>query len=39
MIGAEEAEANALVKLAENDAAEDKFEKAETCLKDLLKKA
>jgi class 3 adenylate cyclase/tetratricopeptide (TPR) repeat protein len=37
--GAEEAEANAIVNLAENDVAEDKFEEAETCLKDLLKKA
>jgi tetratricopeptide (TPR) repeat protein len=37
--GGEEAEANAIVNLAENDVAEGKFEEAEKCLKDLLKKA
>jgi class 3 adenylate cyclase/tetratricopeptide (TPR) repeat protein len=37
--GAEEAKANAVVNLAENDLVEGKFEKAETRLKDLLKKA
>jgi predicted ATPase len=37
--GAEEAEANAIVNLAENDVTESKFEEAEKRLKDLLKKA
>ena len=37
--GAEEAEANAIVNLAENYVAEGNYEKAEAYLKDLLKKA